>query len=79
LLIKYGFKIKVLSRYGIKKILIKIFTFEDLTCDFSKRALNCQWANLEKLNDGMSQWEIGILSSAKNTKTSEDILIPGSC
>ncbi|CAK5051203.1 unnamed protein product [Meloidogyne enterolobii] len=53
-----------------------IHSAKDLTCDFSKRALNCQWANLEKLNDGMSQWEIGILSSAKNTKTSEDILIP---
>ncbi|CAK5066845.1 unnamed protein product [Meloidogyne enterolobii] len=53
-----------------------IHSAKDLTCDFSKRALNCQWANLEKLTDGMSQWEIGILSSAKNTKTSEDILIP---
>uniref|UniRef100_A0A1I8BMJ0 MAM domain-containing protein n=1 Tax=Meloidogyne hapla TaxID=6305 RepID=A0A1I8BMJ0_MELHA len=53
-----------------------IHSARDLTCDFSKRALNCQWANLEKLIDGMTQWEIGILSGSKITKTSEDILIP---
>ncbi|KAF7638170.1 hypothetical protein Mgra_00002396 [Meloidogyne graminicola] len=49
---------------------------KDLTCDFSKRALNCQWSNLEKLTDGMAQWEIGILSSARNLKINENSLIP---
>jgi len=49
---------------------------KDLTCDFSKRALNCQWANLEQLPEGMSYWEIGILGNDKLTKNTRNLL-PG--
>lgn len=36
---------------------------KDLFCDFSKRALNCQWANLDRLTEGMNPWEIAVFDA----------------
>ena len=49
---------------------------EDLNCDFSKRGLDCSWANLK---DGDAQWEVGLgaIDKTKFTSLTRRLTIPG--